>query len=365
MDNGVGSDLRRARLAYREKTVRWGFAWAMWCAVLWGAWYVPGSAIYFEAPFVKLTASTAGYLQAAVIITTLNAIAVVIAMFIWNAVLGKTKDYGRTIRQMGNISKWYFIAAIFGGPMAIFGSFLAIGFVGGGFAAVAALLYPIFGAIIARIWYKENITKRAAAGIGIIVLGGVVVYAPGLFSDITAGGGSGIGLGYLGGSMAAIGWGIEGAVAGRALDVSDPDVGLTIRFTAETLYWIVFILPLTIILSSGTDMLGLIGQTLTNPWNLLWLTLAGLTFGFCYVSWYKSFPLIGVGRGQAIASFYGMFALIFLTIFTLSFPNIEFIIGAAIIIVGGFIMFTERRDVLEVIRSMPEAKKVALKRESS
>lgn len=158
--------------------------------------------------------------------------------------------------------------------------------------------------------------------------------------------------------MAAIGWGIEGAVAGRALDVSDPDVGLTVRFTAETLYWVIIILPLTIIVSSGTNLLAIIGQMLVNPWNLLWLVLAGLTFGFCYVSWYKSFPLIGVGRGQAVAAFYGLFALIFLGIFTLEFPALELLIGAAIIIAGGIIMFTESREVLEVIRSRGDITKV-------
>jgi len=316
---------------------------------------VPGSAIYAEAPFAGLIGTTPGYLQAAVIITTFNAIAVMIAMFIWNLVLGKVSDYGRTIREFGNVSKWFFLGGIFGGPIAIFGSFLAIGYIGGGFAAVAALLYPIIGAVVARIWYNEQITPRATLGIAVIIIGGVVVYLPGLIDNLQSGGSI---LGYVGGAMAAIGWGIEGAVAGRTLDVSDPDAGLTIRFTAETLYWIVLILPFTIIVSSGANLLGVIGQMLVNPWNLLWLALAGVTFGFCYVSWYKSFPLIGVGRGQAVADFYGLFALIFLGIFTLQFGAAELWIGAAIIIAGGIIMFTESREVLEVIRSRGDITKV-------
>jgi hypothetical protein len=48
-----------------------------------------------------------------------------------------------------------------------------------------------------------------------------------------------------------------------------------------------------------------------------------------------------------------MFALVWLTIFTLSLPDWQFWVGAAIAIVGGFIMYTERRDVLEVIRAVP------------
>lgn len=348
------SSLQDARSNFREHMVRWGFAWALWCAVLWGLWYVPGTAIYSQAPFANLIGTTPGYLQAAVIITTFNAIAVLIAMLIWNAVLGKVTDYGRTFRQ-GGLTKWFLLGAICGGPMAIFGSFLAIGYIGGGFAAVAALLYPIIGALVAWIWYNEAITRRAALGIAVIMVGGVVVYLPGLIESLQSGGSI---LGYVGGAMAAVGWGLEGAVAGRALDLSDPDAGLTIRFTAETAYWVVLILPFTIIISGGANLLGVIGAMFTNPWVILWLVLMGATFGFCYVSWYKSFPLIGVGRGQAVAAFYGLFALIFLGIFTLSFGGAELWIGALIIIAGGFIMFTERREVLEVIRSRGDIEKV-------
>ena len=71
------------------------------------------------------------------------------------------------------------------------------------------------------------------------------------------------------------------------------------------------------------------------------------------MSWYKSFPLIGVGRGQAIAALYGMFALAWLTIFTGALPAWEFVVGGLICIAGTFILFTEKRDVLEVIRSVP------------
>jgi drug/metabolite transporter (DMT)-like permease len=343
------TDLITARITYREKMIRWGFIWALWCAVLWGAWYVPGTAIWYEAPFNALAETNRDFLLAAAVITMLNAIAVLIAMYIWVAVLGKTREYGRTIRQMRKVSKWFFLGAIFGGPMAIFGTFLAIGYVGGVFAAVAALLYPIVGAAMARAWYAEKITTRAALGILVIVAGGIIIYAPGILSELR-GTGTGSWLGYVGGLMAATGWGIEGAIAGRALDVTDPDVGLTIRFTAETIYWVVIIIPIATILTGG-DAIRMLLDAL-HLTKLVWLTLAGLTFGFCYVSWYKSFPLIGVGRGQAIADFYGVFAIIFLSIFTLTMPNLNFLIGGLIVIVGGAIMYTERRDILEVIRSI-------------
>jgi drug/metabolite transporter (DMT)-like permease len=341
--------IEQLRLDYRNRQVRWGFIWALWCAVLWGAWYVPGTAIYLEKPFADMTDN---YLLAAMVITVLNAIAVLIALFIWVAVLGKTRDYVRTLRQF-KISRWYGPAGL-AGMLAIFGSILAIAYVGPQFSAVAALLYPIIGALVARIWYHENITQRAAIGILVIVAGGVVIFAPGILGELTGAGGGGW-LGYLGGALAFVGWGIEGAIAGRALDVSDPDIGITLRFTAEVALWVVVAIPVASGLA-GARLWSTIGAALTNPNNLLLLVLLGLTFGFCYVSWYKSFPLIGVGRGQAIAALYGPLALVWLYIFTLKPPGLQFVIGAVIAVVGSFVLFTEKRDVLEVIRAVPAAR---------
>lgn len=330
------------RVEHRNRQVRWGFIWALWCAVLWGAWYVPGTVIYEVEPFAGLSEN---YLLAALVITILNAVAVLLAMFIWMGVLGKIGDFGRTMMQP-RISRWYLPAGV-AGMLAIFGSILAIAYVGTAFAAVAALLYPIVGALAARAWYGETITKRAALGIAVIMLGGVVIFAPGLAADE----GSGL-LGYIGGVMAIIGWGLEGAIAGRALDVSDPDIGLPLRFTAEVAIWLVIAVPLASVLAGGAFW-SAVGAALTSGPVLLLMVLLGLTFGFCYVAWYKSFPLIGVGRGQAIAALYGPLSLVWLFVFTLEIPGVEFIIGAVIAVLGSFILFTERRDVLEVIRSVP------------
>ena len=335
---------------HRSRQVRWGFIWALTCAVLWGAWYVPGTAIYFEAPFVDMVDN---YLLAAFVITVLNAIAVLIALFVWVAVLGKTSDYVRTMKQT-KISRWYAPAGL-AGMLAIFGSIIAIAYVGLAFAAVAALMYPIVGAWAAKVWYNERITKQAAVGILVIVAGGVFIFAPGIVGEFTGAGTGGL-LGYVGGAMAIVGWGLEGAIAGRALDVSDPDVGITLRFSAEVAIWIVIGVPIAWALAGGDALWSTVGDALANPTVWLLLLLLGLTFGFCYVAWYKSFPLIGVGRGQAIAALYGPFALVWLTVFTLVAPSWQFIVGALIAVAGTFILFTEKRDVLEVIRAVPSGR---------
>lgn len=341
-----------AKAAFRARSIRWGFIWALWCAVLWGAWYIPGAAVWQEEPFVSMNMNdTRQFLTAAAVITTFNAFAVLLFLFLWLAVLEKFGDFVRTVRQVRKISKWYFAAAIFGGPMAIFGSFLAMGYVGAVFAAIAGLLYPIVGATIARVWYKEKITMRAALGILVIIGGGVAIYAPGILGELSHASSSKVSwLGYLGGAMAAMGWGVEGALAGRALDVTDPDCGITVRFSAEVFYWVCLVMP-ALALFGDVDVVKLVLATI-NVKAVTWLLLAGITFGFCYVSWYKSFPLIGVGRGQAIAALYGAFAVVFLAAFTLQFPAWNFVVGLAMVVGGAFFMFTEKSDVLEVVRAL-------------
>lgn len=337
------------RADHRNRQVRWGFIWALWCAVLWGAWYVPGYAVYSEAPFVNLSETNGDLMLAAAVVAFLNAIAVLAAMFIWIGVLGKTKDYVRTLRHR-QVSQWYLPAGVAGG-LAIFGTYVAVVYIGAQFAAVAGLLYPIVGAIAARIWYNERVTPQAAIGIIVIVAGGVVIFAPGLIGELT-GTGTGGWIGYVAGAITFVGWGLEGAIAGRALDVSDPDVGLTLRFTYEVGLWLVIAVPVTIALAGGAFWTAL-GTALTNPAVWLMLLLMGLTFAFCYVSWYKSFPLIGVGRGQAIAALYGPLALLWLFLFTFEWPGTNFVIGSAIAVVGSFVLFTERRGILEIVRAVP------------
>ena len=195
--------------------MNYGYMWALFCAVLWGIWYIPGTIIWALPPFDAMYSAIAdptgagtnenaisATLVVAVLISSFNALTVIIAMLVWNGVLGKFGEMKRTMREFNTCSKWFYIASIFGGPMAILGSFIAIGFIGAGFAAVAALLYPVIGAVLAYYWYGEKITKRAAIGIFVIIAGGFTIFVGGAISELSAGNVPWIG--YVGGLMAAL-----------------------------------------------------------------------------------------------------------------------------------------------------------------
>lgn len=346
----AAAGLVNARAQHRMQATRWGFIWALWCAVLWGAWYLPGAAVWYEHPFTEINAGqTQMLLLAAGVIAAFNAVTTVFFLGLWTGVLGKWGEIIRTLRQTRYIGKWFLLAGLAGGPLAHWGTFLAIVYVGPVFAAIAALMYPVFGALLARLWYHEKITARAAVGIFLLIAGGVSVYAPGLLDEVGRVS-QDAWLGYLGGLLGALGWGLEGAIAGRALDVTDTDVGVSLRFLAEAIYWLLVILP-ALALVLDWPVLALLREAF-NPWAIVWLALLGLTYAFCYAAWYKSFPLIGVGRGCAFSTLSATFAIIYVGVFTLELPPSHFVLGLALAIIGAFVMFTERSEVMEVVRAV-------------
>lgn len=344
-------ELETLRQNEHKRRVRIGYMMALFCAILWGLWYLPGNVLWYINPFdlmygaiVRTDGTAIATVVTAVLISAFNALTVIIALLIWNGALGKLKEMARTVKELKPCTKWFFLGSVFGGPVAILGSFIAIGFVGAAFAAVAALLYPVVGSLLSYYWGSQKISKRAIFGIVIIIIGGFSIYAGGLIKDLAAGGSM---LGYLGGIMAACGWGIEGAIAGKGLEISEPDVGITLRFLGENIIWWIIIIPILALV--GFPMYEYAFQVF-EPLVLGVLMLAGITFGFCYVAWYKSFPLIGVGRGQGVANLYGLFAVVFIFLFAGQVPEWTLLLGGVLCVAGSLVMFTEKSLELQSLR---------------
>ncbi|MDK2892552.1 DMT family transporter [Methanohalophilus sp.] len=343
-------DVKILKSLENKKKYRYGFMWAFFCALLWGLWYVPGYLVWVAEPFGDMfmnidttSGGSAAYVVTAALISAFNAIAVIVALLIWNLYLGKMGELKRTLVQFKTCSKWFFAAGIFG-LLAVYGTYIAGGYIGAGFAAVAGLLYPLIGSMLAYFWYGERITKRGYIGILLIVIGGVSIYGGQFMGEVTGGIPW---LGLAGGLMAAIGWGVEGAVAGKALDMAEPDAGLTIRFISEGGIWLLVLLPLFALM--GYPIYEYAIQVFT-PITIMILAFAGLTFGYCYVTWYKSFPLIGVGKGQAIGNLYGLFAVIFIWLFLGGAPTSTTLIGGLLCITGSFVIFGEDSSDIDSLR---------------
>ena len=97
----TNSPLEIATHKHYLRNQRWGFSWALWTAVLWGAWYIPGTAVWFESPYVDIDINDSALrLSATAVMTWIHAIMVFLFLLIWNGMLGKLADYGRTIVRL-------------------------------------------------------------------------------------------------------------------------------------------------------------------------------------------------------------------------------------------------------------------------
>ncbi|MCI2074653.1 MAG: DMT family transporter [Candidatus Methanomethylophilus sp.] len=369
--NETPVDIETLVKADHKKKIRFGLIMGILCALYWGVWYVPGYAVYdlpdlLNSLSANLTenhpslSTDANTLMVCVFLTGLNAIACALVLFIWNGALGKLPEFHRTLVEFKAASKYFLLAGICG-ACAVSGTYIAATFLSPGFAAIAGLLYPIIGTTMSVLYLKQKVSKRGYLAIIVLLAGGITLYSGTLIAGNTDS--SNPTLGAIGGIMAAVGWGFEGVVAGKALDICEPDVGLHLRFCFEALFWIIVMLIFT---GCGYNLFYSIGDVFGDPADFVVVLMLGLSFAWCYVTWYKSFPFLGVARGQAVGSLYAACAVIFLIIFfgpedALGYDDDSMalivgstIAGLIICLIGSFLIATEDSEGLVSLRAENE-----------
>jgi drug/metabolite transporter (DMT)-like permease len=303
--------------ANHKKKFRFGIIAALLCAVYWGVWYVPGYAVWEMPDFLPaamINMENAGYdsdityTMACILLCLVNAIIDTLILFIWNGALGKMGELKRTFVEF-KAANIYFLYAGICGAGAVFGTYVAAQFLNPGFAAVAGVLYALVGTIMSVLYLHQKVTKRGYIAVVIMIVGAFVLFAGTIFGGAES---SNMTLGVIGGAMCAICWGLEGTFAGKALDYCEPDCGIQLRFFWETVLWIIVCVVLAI---SGVPIFSTMASIVTDPYILLVVILLGFSFAWCYVTWYKSFPFIGVARGQAIGSLYAACSIVFMVLF--------------------------------------------------
>jgi drug/metabolite transporter (DMT)-like permease len=312
--------------ANHKKKFKFGVVAALLCAIYWGVWYVPGYAIWYMPDFLPqlqfniVSSGTGSYdavseafsdevcLMACILLCLVNAIIDTLILFIWNGALGKIGELKRTFVEF-KAANIYFVYAGICGAGAVFGTYVAAQFLNPGFAAVAGVLYALVGTIMSVLYLHQKVTKRGYIAVIIMIVGAFVLFAGTIFSGQES---SNMALGVLGGAMCAICWGLEGTFAGKALDYCEPDCGIQLRFFWEMVLWIIVCVVLA---AAGIPIFSTLGAIFADPTILLVVILLGFSFAWCYVTWYKSFPFIGVARGQAIGSLYAACSIVFMVIF--------------------------------------------------
>lgn len=294
--------------AYRKK----GIFIALMSGFLYGgytAFMTQGMATGIWVDYYGATGVAAG-LSAFALVYTLSAVGAAVndlCSAIWTiiyaAIIGRIGCFLRSINtKPGRI---LIVAAIIGGPLASTCYVIGLQMAGSIIVPIAALNAAI-GAIIGRILYKQPLTGGMIAGIVICFIAAVII---GLFGyGMPEGGVSGIFANLSGGAalgmaaafLAALGWGIEGAVGGYACCMVDTEVAICIRQCTSGL--VNAIVLCTILGAMGGDGIGsglaLVGRAMVDGPSIWMFFIAGIFASWSFKFWYKGAAMCGAALGM-------------------------------------------------------------------
>jgi len=259
---------------------------------IWSEWYGANSALSAFVITYML-----GALGSAINDTFSAVWAIVIA-----ACKGKLGDFFRTIKtKPGMIIA---AAALAGGPIAGTAYVISIQLAGSIVIPITALC-PAVAAILSRILYKQKLTPRTILGIAICFMASFMIASTGFGGEAP----KGLVLGMIVAFFAALGWGIEGCIAGYATCMVDYEIGITIRQITSGFTNLVILVPLFGILSG--DGLGLsahlISAAVADKPAMMWFVVSGFCAVYSFNLWYKGNSMCGTALGMACNATYSFF----------------------------------------------------------
>ncbi|SHH66376.1 Uncharacterized membrane protein [Sporobacter termitidis DSM 10068] len=182
--------------------------------------------------------------------------------------------------------KWLLLSGLFGGPLGMSAYVLSLSYVGPADTAVISALYPVLGSIFARLFLKEDLTRKQLAGI--------LLSAAGVIGMVGLPRGGGHPVYYVFSLACALFWGLEAVVSSHAMKQGNVpfETALQIRQWTSVLCYAALFLPLL-------RAWGFTGQVLTDRVLLLFVLTALLETG-SYLLYYKSISVTGAPKAMSL-----------------------------------------------------------------
>lgn len=304
---------------------------------VWAEWYGVSSG---------LTAFAVTYILSAVG-AAVNDICSAVWSLIYAAIIGRLGDFARSVNTKPG--RTLIIAAIIGGPLASTAYVVGLQMAGSIIIPIAALNAAI-GAIIGRVIYKQKLSGGMILGI-LVCFGAAVLIGSTGFTGGTGFSGKTV-LGMVAGFLAALGWGIEGAVGGYACCMVDYEVAIVIRqCTSGIANGVILCTLLSMI---GGDSIGqgmaLVGQALTDVPSVWMFVVGGVFASFSFKFWYKGASMCGAALGMGCNGTYAFWGPFWcLIVCGLLFGQDGYAIPwqgwlGAVIMVGGIVILALAQD---------------------
>jgi drug/metabolite transporter (DMT)-like permease len=217
---------------------------------------------------------------------------------------GKLGDFFRCLKTKPGAVM--IVCALVGGPIASTAYIVSLQMAGSIIIPITALC-PAIGAILGRLLFKQQLTARMLVGVFVCVGASIMIGSTGMGGDAPEGRMLGIVIAFI----AALGWGIEGCVAGYGTTLIDYEIGITIRQTTSGLSNLIILVPIMSIMAGDIVLAPkLIGTAVTSGPAMLFFAVSGFFAVFAYSLWYKGNSMCGAALGMACNgaySFWGPF----------------------------------------------------------
>jgi drug/metabolite transporter (DMT)-like permease len=162
----------------------------------------------------------------------------------------------------------------------------------------------VVGALIGRVAFKQRINARMAVGILLCLSASVMIGSTSLGAEAPAG----MFWGLLVALGAAVGWGVEGAVAGYGTVLIDYQVGIAIRQLTAGLLNLGLFVPVLFWVAGQPGLLGpTLAAAVTSPPAIGLLAISGLFSFLSFGLWYRGNSMCGTALGMACNGSYSFF----------------------------------------------------------
>ena len=236
-------------------------------------------------------------------------------MLIKCGIMGELGDWVRCLKTKPGVVM--IICALIGGPIASTCYVAALQMAGTIIVPFAALNAAI-GAIIGRFVFKQKLSPVMVGGIILCLICATVIGG----TSFDGFGGTTM-VGILLALVCALGWGIEGAVAGFGTTLIEYNIGITIRQVTSGVANMIIVLPLLCMIDgNGLNAFGLLSTAFTDS-SVIFFVISGLFAGLSYGFWYKGASMCGAALGMTCNGAYAFWASFFTWVVCGLFGGIE------------------------------------------
>jgi len=206
---------------------------------------------------------------------------------------GKIRDLFSSMKSRPG--KVLIIASLVGGPISTSAFIIGMQMAGSIVVPITALC-PAIGAILGKVFYKQKLTLRMMFGISLCLFAAFLIGLQAIEPDAPPMMLAGI----LIASIAAFGWGFEGAIAGYGTAMVDYEIGIVIRQAVSGLSGLIILTPLFALIGGDVGLsFSLLGQALTNWDSMQFFLISSFFCVFAFSLWYKGNAMSGTALGMA------------------------------------------------------------------